>query len=498
MSRDKFCGLCIFFVDSEWQMKSFLLAVRQFNPSTTLAESRRLSDILQLWINTIFIEFELDLKHLFSSTSDSGSDIRLLCSKLLPGFWDWCIPHLLNCALVDAFETSLHSEGVRNTNCRGLLRDVKKIIEHLNKSTTMRRRFEEVQLEGTTKCLKLLSDVSHRWLSTVRLLQRFLQLWDILVRHYERNELKAFPLMDEKQKLVELFSLMYSVCEVIRQPQATSYPAGIDAFLALCRIKKHLVDCDAPLTIYDPSDTAFFSKNYCASRKQASDLCSLTSYTRKLLRDALMTRFYDGYNGTARSLVLEMQVFFHPVYRKLRCLNYVLSDLDADQQRKGVKDAILSFCQEVGMYNQSAISGTHSSNDEEARSSARRDTEKSLSAGKLWDFDEFASQGSEGNSVQPSMAEMIEAEVEAYLLNENVRPEAVSTRSLLSWWRSRKATYPVLSVVAQSVLGHPASSAQIERDFGNAGWLLSGRRNRMDAAFVDMSLFCTAISIQFL
>ena len=52
--------------------------------------------------------------------------------------------------------------------------------------------------------------------------------------------------------------------------------------------------------------------------------------------------------------------------------------------------------------------------------------------------------------------------------------------------------YPHLSVVARSILGHPASSAQIERDPGTAGRLLRPERNRLDTAFVDMVLFLKA------
>ncbi|KAI0560973.1 hypothetical protein FGB62_95g0103 [Gracilaria domingensis] len=489
MSREKFCGLGVYFIDTEWKMKSFLLAVRQFNPSITLASSGQLSDILHLWVHKIFIEFDLDSKYLFSSTSDSGSDIRRLCSKLLPGYWDWCLRHLLNCVLVDAFGTSLKSEGVRNTTCRGLLKDVKKIIEHLNKSSTMRRKFDDIQVEGTGKCLKLLSDVSHRWLSTVRLLKRFLQLWDMLCKHYERNEMKVLPVLEEKEKLVDIFSLMYPVSEIMRQAQASSYPAGIDAFLALCRLKMHLVDCDAPLTIFDPSDPAFFSKTFCATQRPVSLLSPLTSYTRKLLRDALNTRFYEGYDGISRSLVLEIQVFLHPVFRKLRCLNYILPEFEADQQRQLVKDIIVSLCEKTAGQSQDGTSSGDPAIAVEGAPMSKPSSDKPASVGKIWDFDEFASQGSDGNFVQPSISELVKGEVDSYLSNENVGQGSFSTRCLLSWWRSRQSVYPNLSVVARSVLGNPSSSAQIERDFGDAGWLLSGRRNRIDAAFVDMSLF---------
>lgn len=49
--------------------------------------------------------------------------------------------------------------------------------------------------------------------------------------------------------------------------------------------------------------------------------------------------------------------------------------------------------------------------------------------------------------------------------------------------------YPHLSAVARAILGYPASSPQIGRDFGMASQPLRATRTRMDAAFVDMFLF---------
>lgn len=52
--------------------------------------------------------------------------------------------------------------------------------------------------------------------------------------------------------------------------------------------------------------------------------------------------------------------------------------------------------------------------------------------------------------------------------------------------------YPTLNVVARSILGHTASSAQIERDFGMTGTLIRGCQSRIDAVFEDMSFFLRA------
>ena len=65
-----------------------------------------------------------------------------------------------------------------------------------------------------------------------------------------------------------------------------------------------------------------------------------------------------------------------------------------------------------------------------------------------------------------------------------------SPRQALSYWKSAaNLRYPKLWRVAQQVYGNQASAAQIERDFGGAGQLLSSRRSRLDCMYVEMLLF---------
>ena len=91
----------MFYVDRDWQLRSRLLAVRQFNPTTEMLESNRLSEVLEKYLKSVLVEYDLDVSMLFSATSDAGSDVKRLCDILLPGLWEWCICHMLNCALVE-------------------------------------------------------------------------------------------------------------------------------------------------------------------------------------------------------------------------------------------------------------------------------------------------------------------------------------------------------------------------------------------------------------
>ena len=76
----------------------------------------------------------------------------------------------------------------------------------------------------------------HRWLGTIRLFSRFLKLWDVIRDHYFMTEKHFFPLEKDLEVLVQCFSLMKPVGDIIRLAQDTSSPSGIDVFW-------HFVDC---------------------------------------------------------------------------------------------------------------------------------------------------------------------------------------------------------------------------------------------------------------
>lgn len=94
-------GIRLFYIDRSWRIKSRLLAVRQFNPTTETLESGRLSELLESYLESVLEEYDLNVSNIFSATSDAGSDVKRLCNVLLPGLWEWCVCHMLNCSLVE-------------------------------------------------------------------------------------------------------------------------------------------------------------------------------------------------------------------------------------------------------------------------------------------------------------------------------------------------------------------------------------------------------------
>ena len=60
----------------------------------------------------------------------------------------------------------------------------------------------------------------------------------------------------------------------------------------------------------------------------------------------------------------------------------------------------------------------------------------------------------------------------------------------LQWWgRVGSERFPWLSQVVRSVFENPLTASAIERDFSLAGQMLSPRRSRLDATYVEIMLY---------
>jgi len=87
-----------------------------------------------------------------------------------------------------------------------------------------------------------------------------------------------------------------------------------------------------------------------------------------------------------------------------------------------------------------------------------------------------------------TVPEIVDDEITRYKsLNLSFRD--ITVDGFLGWWENA-TQFPVLRVVAASLLGQQASAGGMERDFCPAGRLLSGLRSSLSPSFVEMILFC--------
>ncbi|CAB1110806.1 unnamed protein product [Ectocarpus sp. CCAP 1310/34] len=171
----KYIGIRLFYVDRTWVLRSRLIAVRQFNPTKELLEDNRLSALLQKYLESVLEEYGLDVSLLFSATSDAGSDVKRLCDVLLPGLWEWCVCHMINCALVEAFGTHVNPAKSINPRCTQSDHDGEKgcgVHPQISQSE-VGAIFEQEQVRQYAQCYhrKLVNAAPQRWSGVTNVLE---------------------------------------------------------------------------------------------------------------------------------------------------------------------------------------------------------------------------------------------------------------------------------------------------------------------------------------
>ena len=115
ISGDKYIGLR---VSWSWSGKLFSrnLSMRWYNPSFADKENvKDATELLYKWSMGVLAEFGIvEQEHIFTSSGDGGSDVKKLMQKSIKAMREWCISHLLNVAMVDAFGTNPHLKYCKN------------------------------------------------------------------------------------------------------------------------------------------------------------------------------------------------------------------------------------------------------------------------------------------------------------------------------------------------------------------------------------------------
>ncbi|CAM9957953.1 unnamed protein product [Phaeothamnion confervicola] len=163
ISGRKFCGVMVFYIKDGVE-HSRLLSVKLFDPPAEFCAANRLSGVLKVWFDQVLAEFGISTEDVYSSTMDSGSDVKRLFSVLVERPWGWCIPHLCNCALKEAFGGKSGASACTNEASRDLWKVVKRTIEHINKSPAMKvpakHHLRHHFLLSSARCLKNLISYS--------------------------------------------------------------------------------------------------------------------------------------------------------------------------------------------------------------------------------------------------------------------------------------------------------------------------------------------------
>jgi hypothetical protein len=225
-----------------------------------------------------------------------------------------------------------------------------------------------------------------------------------------------------------------------------------------------------------------------------TQLKPLVVSARTKLAQALDSRFFSRYTDTAArmsaSFIYEMQLFLHPQFKSLD--NTMVKAIFFCNEARGVSpgscrniaDAIKAkvLAKVKKLMLQVATTATPTATD--TMEAVEPNTAASIPADLLSFF------GCASDHVVAAPVDTTEARVEEELLQWQREPSS-STTSVLAYWKERADAndFKYLPVVAKIVYAVPMSSAQIERDFGLCGRMVTPHRTSLSASKIDMAAF---------
>lgn len=94
----------------------------------------RAGKLVQLWAEHVLQEFGLNWAMVAGAITDSGSDVKFAFSNIPGVMREWCIPHMLSRAIIDAFGLSKSPGKSKNLRARNVIVEARKVVENVNKS----------------------------------------------------------------------------------------------------------------------------------------------------------------------------------------------------------------------------------------------------------------------------------------------------------------------------------------------------------------------------
>ncbi|KAF4128872.1 hAT family C-terminal dimerization region [Phytophthora infestans] len=232
------------------------------------------------------------------------------------------------------------------------------------------------------------------------------------------------------------------------------------------------------------------------------DLTLLASNTRTLVHDAFHKRFFSRYTDRIFfikcSFVLEMQLFLHLNFKSFDgFLKRVIQLCNADSSGVATAAGDRHFTKiKKTIYDKVRSIMVAVAAPEEVRPSPPVDDQSpapsTLFSEDLMELfaDVIDTDPTEPESTQDLNSTRIDEELERWeTAPTSLQINGSRAETKLEFWKrqAETGTYKFLPLVARILFAIPSSSAQIERDFGTAGQLVTPQRGSIAPHNVDMS-----------
>jgi len=424
------------FIDSEWVLRSFVLATVEVPMEHTAENIKKV-------VTDILLEYGIEEK-VIAATTDNGTNV-VKAIELLEFFHMPCVGHTLNLAVKKCFEL--------NQVARALAR-VRKLVGHFHRSTkAMSKLREKQQLLGVV-CHQLINDCVTRWGSTYDMLTRFVEqqqaICAALLESSSRDDRHLMPTDAEisiAEKLIVVLKAFDDGTEIM---SGEKYPTIGLVRPLLKKVEVILTDKEDDTTLV------------------------------KQIKGAIKRDIDQRYLDDEISVVLTVAMFLEPRFKEMP----FLTRREKEVVKQTVKSELQTLIEEVQTMEGAQC---HTQEEQEVGTSESFQAESEPQAKKkkleLFFEDIMGNGSSEGNQ---SAEEIATAEVDRYIAES---AEKLNSKQPLLWWKLRASSYKYLSLLAQKILSVTATSVASERIFSTAGNVINEKRSRLTPENVNKLVF---------
>lgn len=126
-------GIRGFWLSEDFRLETSLLAIKEFKPGKEVSDERA-STAIRLWTSEVLEENGVGTTDVIGAVCDAGSDIKCAFNSIDGLFFEWCLAHQLNRAIIDGFGLSAAPASSKNPQARSVIFNMKKDVENINKS----------------------------------------------------------------------------------------------------------------------------------------------------------------------------------------------------------------------------------------------------------------------------------------------------------------------------------------------------------------------------
>jgi hypothetical protein len=288
-------------------LASYPLAMREYSQTFAERQVDCASKILYTWAKVVFLDFGIQEHELLAGSGDGGSDVKKAMDTYFTMLLrEWCLAHLLNRALIDAFGGSVDKTKSKNKEARKVIDACKKTIETLNKSTDLKLRYDELtvnagQHSSSSKksVIKIKNAPHHRWGAQEGVMLGLLRGWVPLHDAFDLTVGKTSPIENHHVIIQEFYSLMNLVRRVQIESQKIQEFVLVKVYVQLIAMY-HRLSPSAPLLMVHPKrpeELLRMNNEQGGPDERANgQLDQRTQDVKKKLRVALNSRFFKRFH----------------------------------------------------------------------------------------------------------------------------------------------------------------------------------------------------------